>query len=510
MRNRYMKTWSILLYLKTIGTSLCCLGACSSTNAVIRKDHLEITQQWHPNEDMEANQRIEDTLKKIEASDDRKRPAPAEKNRYPMELWDDPTFRRQFMGSYGIRTEIEPEVTEVERETLQQVMNLLSEEKMDKARNVLEVAITPDSNALFDFILGNLFFQKDDLDAAEKCYGRAVDKFPDFLRAHKNLAMVEVRNGKFDAAIGSLARAIELGEGSALTYGLLGHAYASVENHVTAESAFRFAMMLQPASTDWQLGLAQSLFKQEKYADAAALCNQLIAKDPENIQFWRLQANAYLGLEALLKAAQNYEYIRSMGEADVDSLNKLGDIYVKEKMLGTAAEAYSEALKKDSGQSPDTFIRNAKVLVNHGGFDEAHQLAQQIRETSSGRLSDGQKVELLRLEARITLDKGADERQSELLQEIVRIDPMDGEALILLGQYFARKNDPEKAVFYYERAEAIEAVEAKAKIRHAQLLVQESKYQEAVPLLESALRIEHRDEVEKYLNQVKAAAKSRQ
>jgi tetratricopeptide (TPR) repeat protein len=87
---------------------------------------------------------------------------------------------------------------------------------------------------------------------------------------------------------------------------------------------------------------------------------------------------------------------------------------------------------------------------------------------------------------------------------------MDGEALILLGQYFARKDNPEKAVFYYERAEAIEAVEAKAKIRHAQLLVQESKYQEAVPLLENALRIEHRSEVEEYLTQVKAAAKSRQ
>ncbi|MBN1833390.1 MAG: tetratricopeptide repeat protein, partial [Deltaproteobacteria bacterium] len=261
---------------------------------------------------------------------------------------------------------------------------------------------------------------------------------------------------------------------------------------------------------DWQLGLAQSLFKQEKYADAASLCNQLITQNPDNIDYWRLQANAYLGLEEPLKAAQNYEYLRTTGAADVASLNKLGDIYVKEKMLDIAAEAYAEALENDSIQSADPFIRNAKILANYGGLDEAEQLVQKIKEIYSGSLSNEQKVELLSLEARIALNRGADEKQAELLQEIVQINPLDGEALILLGQHFSQKNNPEKAVFFYERAEAIEAVEAKAKIRHAQVLVQGSNYQEAIPLLESALRIEHRSEVEEYLTQVKAAAKSRQ
>jgi hypothetical protein len=65
------------------------------------------------------------------------------------------------------------------------------------------------------------------------------------------------------------------------------------------------------------------------------------------------------------------------------------------------------------------------------------------------------------------------------------------------------------AIFYYERADGIEAVEAKAKIRHAQLLVQLSKYQEAIPLLKTALRLEPRDDVADYLKQVEAAAKSR-
>jgi tetratricopeptide (TPR) repeat protein len=179
-------------------------------------------------------------------------------------------------------------------------------------------------------------------------------------------------------------------------------------------------------------------------------------------------------------------------------------------MLDMAADVYAEAMGMNNGQSPDSFIRNAKILANFGGYEDAEKLTERIKDSFSGTMSDEQMVELLRLEARIALNEGADDRQAELLQEVVRINPLDGEALVLLGQHFSRKDDPEKAIFFYERAEAIEAVEAKAKIRHAQLLVQLSNYQDAVPLLESALRIEHRSEVEEYLTQVKAAAKSRQ
>jgi len=89
------------------------------------------------------------------------------------------------------------------------------------------------------------------------------------------------------------------------------------------------------------------------------------------------------------------------------------------------------------------------------------------------------------------------------------LDPLDGEALILLGQNYARKGDAEKAVFYYERAASIESFEADAKIRHAQLLVGNGKYDEALPLLRRAQQLNPRDNIQKYLEQVERVAKSR-
>jgi tetratricopeptide (TPR) repeat protein len=98
-----------------------------------------------------------------------------------------------------------------------------------------------------------------------------------------------------------------------------------------------------------------------------------------------------------------------------------------------------------------------------------------------------------------------------VLEEIVKLDPLDGEALMLLGQHYSRapQNDPDRAIFYYERAASIESFEANAKIRHAQLLVSMSRYSDAIPLLRRAQEIKPRDDIARYLDQVERIAKSR-
>ncbi len=113
------------------------------------------------------------------------------------------------------------------------------------------------------------------------------------------------------------------------------------------------------------------------------------------------------------------------------------------------------------------------------------------------------------MRARIAVAEGAGDEEAKVLEQIVQLDPMDGEALILLGQHAARAGDAEQAVFYYERAENIEGVEADAKVRHAQLLVGQGKYAEALPLLRRAQELKPRDNIQQYLEQVERAAQSR-
>jgi tetratricopeptide (TPR) repeat protein len=426
-----------------------------------------------------------------------------------LELWNNPAFKKQFTESYIAETEIEPTVTQDEREKMLKVLELISSDKMDEAARSLEKNTKEASSAVFDFTLANINFQQEQFEQASSAYERAVAKYPKFRRAWKNLGLIHVRNSDFEKAIPALTRVIELGGNDALTYGLLGFAYSSVDNNLCAETAYRMAILLDPATLDWKMGLARSLFKQELYAEAVALCDHLITENPDRADLWLLQANAYIGQNKPLRAAVNYEILDRMGESTVASLNMLGDIYVNQELFGTAVASYVSALEKNPEGNPDRALRAAKVLTSRGALSDTKQLIEHIESLHDKNLDKEDRIDILKLRARIAVAEGSGEEQIKVLEEIVALDPLDGEALILLGQHSARSNDFEQAIFYYERAENLEKYEADAKIRHAQLLVGQGKYTEALPLLRRAQDLKPRENVQKYLEQVERLAKSR-
>ncbi len=431
-------------------------------------------------------------------------------NRSPEDLsiWDEELFQKQFLGSYGVNAEIEPRVTAVEREQLQKVMDAMSDEDdMQKAMKILRKSIRDSSSALFDFTLGNLYFQQDRLDEALTEYNKAIKKFPTFRRAYKNAGLIHVRAGDFAKAIPFLTKTIELGGHTGVAYGLLGFAYASTGNHLCAESAYRQAILLDPGTLDWQLGLARSLFKQQEFGDAASLCDTLIEKKPGNADFWLLQANAYLGLKQPMRAAENYEYVNTMGKATPESMAMLGDIYVNESCWDMAADAYLHAWELDNGHHPEKALRAARILAARGSLEQAKRILARVAEKKSALAQDNLK-ELLKLQARIAVAEGGGDDAVKILEEVVEADPLDGEALILLAQHYGR-NKPEKAVFYYERAENIEKYEAEAKLYHGQLLVGQAKYADALPLLRRAYELKPRADIEDYLKQVERISKTR-
>ena len=426
-----------------------------------------------------------------------------------LQIWRSSEFQKRFTESFLAQTEIEPTVTQPEREKMLKVLELISADKLDEAARMLQKETKEGSSAVYDFTLANIHFRKEQLEEAAAAYLRAVNKYDKFLRAWKNLGLIYVRTSLFEKAIPALTRVIELGSGDKYTYGMLGFAYSSLDNHLCAESAFRQAILLDPGTLDWKMGLARSLFKQQSYVEAAALCDSLIAGDPNRVELWLLQANAYLGLNQPMKAAVNYELADRMGKSTADSLNMLGDIYVNQELFGMAVASYLRALEKDPARSTERAIRAAKVLAARGALDETKQLVERIEGLKGSDLSKADQRDLLMLRVRVAVAEHSGEEEIKMLEQLVALDPLDGESLILLGLYCARSGDAEKAVFYYERAERLEKSEADAKIRHAQLLVGQGKYADALPLLRRAQDLKPREDVQKYLEQVERVAKTR-
>ncbi|MDQ7086897.1 MAG: tetratricopeptide repeat protein [Acidobacteriota bacterium] len=423
-------------------------------------------------------------------------------------IWDSESWRRSFTGSYGVNAEIEPRLSATDQATLQELLPLVSGDDTAAAKAAVEAVITPESSAVFDFLLGNLHYQDGELEPAAASYSAAIVKFPSFRRAHRQLGQIYVRLGKFAEALEPLSRAIELGAADGVTYGLLGYAYSQTGRHIAAESAYRTAMLLDPTTEDWKIGLTHSVLRQEKYAEAVSLCRELIERSPDRADFWLMQANAWIGLGKPLQAAENYEIVSRMGKATVDSERILGDIYVNQELWDLAAGAYRRALELDPEQDVSVPLRWCRILAQRGAFAQAGSLLEEISRVYEGRLDDASRREVLKVQARVAMASGEKgERVVRVLEEIVDLDPLDGDALILLGNHFARAGQPQRAILYYERAEALEDYEAVARVRHAQVLVGQSRYAEAVPLLERAQEIRPREDVGRYLDQVQRVAR---
>lgn len=418
----------------------------------------------------------------------------------------DPEWQKSFLGSYGFLSGAEPEISPGELEFMRDVIDLL-QANPKAAAAMLEQRSGPESSAAVDFILGNVSFQNGDTVKAVEAYDRALGKFPDFRRAHKNMGLLKVQLGDYEGGIEHLTRAIELGDRDGRSYGLLGYCHINEENYFAAEEAYRTAILQQPDAKDWQLGLARALLGQDKFADVAALFSAYLQKHPGDAEAWKLQANAFLGLEQPMAAAVNLEAVRMLGKADATLLNLLGDIYLNEGIADLASEAYLEVIEKDqSGDQYKAAYRAADLLFRAQAVDQSAKLVDTIRKRYAKNLSSDRELELLTLQAKLARARGRAGEAARLLEDIIARDGTRGDALLELARHQRDQGNDERALLLLERAQKLDAFEYQALVETAQLRVSKRDYAEGAKLLKQALRIKSEPRIEQYLAKVEAAA----
>ena len=425
-----------------------------------------------------------------------------------LNFWSNPEFVKRFMGAYGVHSEIEPPFKTLEE---QEAFNGLLEVMRDnpgEAIQRLQKMITPSSNARLPFALGSLYFQGGDATKAIPQFELALSKFPDFRRAHQQLGFALAREERYEEAAKSLTKALNLGAKNAAVYGMLGLSYLNLGKYLSAETAYLNALLLAPEIQDWKLGLIKSHIARENYSQAVALLDEVLAENPESVNLWSLQANVFLEMEDNQRAEVNFEMLRKMKKSTLANLMLLGDIYMLDSALELALPVYLDAIEKDGAGDIRRSLRAAEILVSQGAWTEAEQLFRKIKEHHQDAMSAEEEAKLLKLESQAAIANGEGEKALAVLEQIISKNPLDGEALLLAGEFYAQKGESEKAVFRYEMASKISGFEADAWLKHAQLLVRQQKYNPALELLQKAQKTNPRDYVQKYLDEVERVARS--
>jgi len=421
-------------------------------------------------------------------------------------MWDDPHFVKSFTASYGVLSGFEPEISDAEKVVLRDLLPSIKNSP-GVAINALQGQIKPNSSAAFDFILANLYFQQGRLDEAVRYYRSATQKYPNFRRAHKNLGLALVQKESFKEAITAISRGLALGDVDGRSYGLLGFCYLTERLYYPAEAAYRQAILMQPNVQDWKLGLARCLIETGDFDASVALLDTLLKQEPDNVDFWLLQANAFVGKNEALAAAKNIEVVRRMGRAKLPSLTMLGDIYMNHNSPRLALGAYLEALELPGSENSRALMRAAELFTARGDFDQAQILIKRLRTQLADNLTDETGLKLLTLEAKIARATGDADEAFGILTKIVERDALNGDALIELGNYYAAKGDFERAVNRYGQAQLIAEYERPALIAHAQTLVRRTNYKEALKLLARALELKPDKYLSQYVERIERATR---
>lgn len=421
-------------------------------------------------------------------------------------FWKDPEFQRRFAESYVRVSDIEPTATASEVELLNEVRQLMAEQEYDKAISRLRGRQSDSASAVIDHTLAGLYFQRDQIEQAEPLEALAVQKAPRFRRAWQSLGFMRMRLGRYADAADAFVRVIELGGVDAMTYGLLAYANVAAGDFIAAESAYRMAAMLEPARIEWREGLARSFFEQQRYPEAAALCGALLAKHPERKDLWMNQAKAFLKMNEAAKAAENLEILDRLGHATSEGLALLGDIYINQNLCEPASKSYLRAIAMPDKVGLDRVMRAARQIAARAAYPECEALVAGVEKHYAGEFDPAAQKALLKLRAQIAVATGAGEQEAKVLLQIVDLDPLDGNSLMLLGRYYTRTDDPDRAMLFYQRAAEIEEFAADAKVRHAEILAKLGRYGEALPLLRAAQKLNERPQVQKLLEDVERAA----
>jgi len=415
------------------------------------------------------------------------------------DYWQDEAFLKSFNGSYRINARIEPSVTSEQRSLLVSIQPLMAEGKREDALAMLMGNELAKSSAAIAFNAGNIQFELGELESAEQSYLQALKLFPSFRRAHRNLGFVYVRQSSWDKALPALEESIRLGDHDAATFGQLAFGRMQAGQYASALQAFQLAQLTQPNAVDWKAGTAQCLEQLKRYEEALSLLDEVIEVRPTETSYYLLQASVYLAMNRPDEAITNLDLVRRLGKLDAENHLLLANLHLRSGSGHLARPVMMAALGMEQKAAYGAVIN----LLEFASITRDWALARDFATATQKAYPDasdaklGQKREYLLAFIDIESEDHP-ERGAKVLEGIIKQDPLSASSLILLARYRAKEQRHQEAVMLLEQAVRVQGHEYSANLELAKVCVSTRRYDKAIDHLDKALKIQPSDELLTY------------
>jgi predicted Zn-dependent protease len=250
---------------------------------------------------------------------------------------------------------------------------------------------------------------------------------------------------------------------------------------------------------DWKEGLLAICIEGKQLTRAESLVKNLIKAQPTDTRYWLTYANILLSEGRKVEATVLLETAAGTGVANVEELSLLGDLYGEQKMVPEAAEIYRRVLASSPEMGEKEILHYAEVLISGGRLDDAERVLGTMKPEDASRGG----VELLRTRADLLAAEKKWPEERRVLDQLLTIAPLDGQALVSLGRAYAAEDDVARATLAFEGAYRIQSSAYVASLELANIEVKNRHYAKCVEYLQKALSIEKSDAVEDYLTRIK-------
>ncbi|HWG21221.1 MAG TPA: cellulose synthase subunit BcsC-related outer membrane protein [Terracidiphilus sp.] len=313
------------------------------------------------------------------------------------------------------------------------------------------------------------------LDDAQKLFTELLQKDPSNGRVAAGMGFLRMQQQNFGGAVSYLTQAEQNGFKTAVvenalatsrfwyTMGEASQAFDANQFDVAAEK-YKDALAMRPRSPEALNGLAGLLIKEQQYAQAAGVYDQLLKIHPGNADAWRGLFLAYArdgqNQKALAIAARFPVRVKTEMAKDPEYLRTLATIY---HTLGRQAEAQrvlGQALAlpfPENGMhlKQDTRLQYAGILMEAHRFDQAVVLYTQILDDDATSLPAW--MGLVSAHHQLGQDSAAISDVEKMPPAAYEQALSDAGFLSMLGAIYQQANQPDIAQSLLERSVKLQA-----------------------------------------------------
>jgi tetratricopeptide (TPR) repeat protein len=279
---------------------------------------------------------------------------------------------------------------------------------------------------------------------AEQFYLQILQADPGNADAHHLVGVVAFQTGRYEQAVASIRRAVNLNPSVVQYYTNLGLACEALGRLDEAASAYQQAIRLQPAAADAHNNLANLRHQQGRVQEAIGHCREALRCRPDFPEAHNNLGNALLALGQTDQAIDCFRQALRIDPNFPKAHNNLGNALKAQDRLDDAFRCYAEAVRLNPHYA-EAFYNWGLALEQKGEFDEAgkcfHQalrinpnFAEAYNSVGIGLQRDGKADEAIRS-----------------FQEALRLKPHLGEACTNLGNVHWEEGRLDEALACYEQ-----------------------------------------------------------